>query len=652
MLQTLRDKTSGWMATVILGILIVPFALVGVQEYFTRVREQPVATVRMAPGWWPSAPAWWPARMLWDDVQISQAEFRERLEQERQTRRREEGQRFDARAFDSIENKRRLLERMVDERVQQLWAEQHAVAVGNGMVRQTIAQIPAFQVNGRFDLQRYRLALSTMQPPRSEREFEELVRSDLQRTVVARAVGTSNFVTEGEFTRLVALMGERRDVSVLELAAPALDATPVTDAELQAWYRAHPQDFRAPETVTLEYVELNAATMPAPRIDEAQLRAQYERERSRFAVQEQRLASHILVEVPKDAPAAAVQAARAEAAKLAAQARAGGDFAALARASSDDPGSKSAGGDLGWVGRGMMAGPFEDTLFSMQAGQVSEPVRTEFGWHVIQLRQVQAGQQQSFEQAREALAAELMESERERAFNALSTRVVDAVLKNPSSLAPAAREAGLQVQRTGPIARGQGQGVIAAPAVQRVAFSESAIEDGMVSDPIEIAPNHSVLVRVAAHSPARTLPLAQVRERVAQAVRADRARKAQEQRAKALVARVQPGASLAQVAAAEGLPAPRNLTGVPRGAPVLGDGVAEAFFSAYPGKAGSRVLEDGRAIVFVVDRVQPGTLADLPPPQREAFEQQMADLRGLGDVESLVKAMRRGMKVEIDETNL
>lgn len=652
MLQTLRDKTSGWMATVILGILIVPFALVGVQEYFTQVREKPVATVRTPPSWWPSAPGWWPVRSLWEHVEVTQAEFRERLEQERQVQRREQGEAFDARAFDSIDNKRKLLERMIDERVQELWAQQHGVAVGDAMVRNAIAQVPGFQVNGRFDLQRYRLALSTMQPPRSERQFEELIREDLRRGLVPRAVGTSNFVGENEFARVVAMMGERRDVTVLELPAPAQDAAPIAEADLQAWYRANPNDFRAPETVTLEYVELNAATMPAPQVDEAALRERFERERTRFAGQDQRLASHILVEVAKDAPAAAVQAARTEAARLAAQARAGGDFAALARANSDDPGSKAGGGDLGWVSRGMMTGPFEDALFAMQAGQISEPVRTDFGWHVIQVREVQSGQQQSFEQAREALAAEAAESERERAFNALSTRVVDAVLKNPSSLAPAAREAGLQVQRTGPIARGQGSGVIASPAVQRVAFSEDAIQDGTASDPIEVGPNHSVLVRVAAHAPARALPFAQVRTQLEQAVRADRARKAQERRASAIAARVGPASTLAQVAAAESLPAPRALTGVPRGAPVVAEGVSEAFFATAAGKAGSRVLPDGRAIVYVVNRVQPGTLADLPPEQRGPFKQQIAELRGLSDAESLAGAMRRGMTIDIDETNL
>lgn len=651
MLQTLRDKTSGWFATVILGLLIVPFAFVGMQEYVTQTREQPVASVRTPPSWWPSAPTWWPVRALWDQVEVTQAEFRERFEQERQAQRQQQGEAFDARAFDSIDNKRRVLERMIDQRVQQLWSQQQGLAVGDAMVRQTIMQIPAFQVNGRFDLQRYRLALSTMQPPRTERQFEELVREDLRGSVVSRAVGTSNFVTDRELTRLVALMGERRDVGVLEVPAPAPDTGPVSAAEIDAWYRAHPNDYRTPETVTLEYVELNAATLPPPQVDEAMLRERYERERARFSAQDQRLASHILVEVPENAPAAAVEAARAEAASLSSQARAGGDFASLARSNSDDPGSKATGGDLGWVSRGTMPAPFETALFAMQAGQVSEPVRTEFGFHVIQVREVQSGQQQTFEQARGALAAEVMESERERAFNALSTRVVDAVLKNPSSLAPAAREAGLQVQRTAPIARGQGAGVIAAPAIQRAAFSESAIQDGMVSDPIEVAPNHSVLIRVAAHSPARTLPLAQVRDRVVQAVRADRARKAQEARVNALAGRVSAASTLVQVAAAEQLPAPRSLTGVPRGAPIFGEGVADALFAAPVGKAGARVLEDGRAVVFVVERIQPGTMADLPPEQRGAFEQQIADLRGFTDMQSMVKAMRRGMSIEIDEAN-
>lgn len=656
MLQTLRDKTSGWMATVILGLLIIPFAFVGVQDYFQQSNSQAAATIRTPPAWWQSAPSWWPASVFWDEIEVTQAEFRERLEQERQQARAQQGEGFDARAFDSADNKRRILESLIDERVQQLWAQQRGLAVSDEMVRKAIMDIPAFQVDGRFDLQRYRLALASMQPARSERQFEELVRRGLEQSLVTTAVGGSNFVTPGELKRIIALLGERRDVTLLELPAPPADTAPVTAAEIDASYRANQSAYRAPETVTLEYVEMDAASMPAPAVDEAALRQRYEEEKSRFTAQEQRLASHILVEVPKDAPAAAVETARKEAAALASKARAGGDFEALARASSNDPGSAAAGGDLGWVGRGMMTGPFEQALFGMQAGQVSEPVRTDFGWHVIKLREVQAGQQQPFEQVREALAAEYLETERERAFNELSSRVVDAALKNPSSLGPAARAAGLPVRTAGPIARGQGTGIVTNPAVQRMAFSESAIQDGTISDPIEVGPNRSVILRVTGHTPARQRPLAEVRDQVAAAVRTERVRKAVEQRAKAIVARVQGGQPIDQVAAAEGLAAPRPVTGVPRGGAIAGEGVSEAIF-ATPVTQGQRpvsfeVLDDGRAVVFAVDRVVPGTMEELPAEQRESFKAQIASLRGYADVQAMLKEMRRGMRIEVREDAL
>ena len=181
--------------------------------------------------------------------------------------------------------------------------------------------------------------------------------------------------------------------------------------------------------------------------------------------------------------------------------RAGADFAALARASSDDAGSKATGGDLGWVGKGLMVGPFEDALFAMKPGEISAPVKSDFGWHVIQLRELKAGAQETFEEAREALASEQADADRDRAFNDISSRLVDLVYKNPSSLAPAARALNLPVQQLGPFARQGARALPRNPAVQRAAFSDALIQDGTVSDPIEIGENHSVLIRVTAHAP-------------------------------------------------------------------------------------------------------------------------------------------------------
>jgi len=362
--------------------------------------------------------------------------------------------------------------------------------------------------------------------------------------------------------------------------------------------------------------------------------------------------------VEDGADEAAWQAAKAEAAKLAAQARAeGADFAALATAHSDDVGSKAAGGDLGWIGKDMMPGPFSEALFSMQPGEVSDPVRSDFGWHVISLREVDAGAQESFEDVRESLARTQADADRERAFNEKSSAVVDAVLQNPGALAPAAAAAGVEVQKLGPFTRAASEGLAANPAIRRAAFSEALIQDGTVSDPIEVAPGRNVWIRVAGHTPERAQPLAKVRNQVADAVRADRARRAAAERADALLAQLRGGQTLAGLASAEELPAPQTVPGVPRGAPLIDPAVSEAIFAAkVPAEgeatAGRQVLDDGSTVLFTVDKVVPGNTADLPAAQREMLQQQLAQVAGADDAQALVSALRRGMKIEVVEKNL
>ncbi|HEY5805005.1 MAG TPA: peptidyl-prolyl cis-trans isomerase [Lysobacter sp.] len=659
MLQKLRDKTSGWIATVILGLLIVPFAFVGIEQYLGQRTDNSVAKIDMPPSWWSSAPSFWPVSVFWQHESIGVDEFRRSFEQARQQQRAQQGEAFDARAFESIDNKRAILDTLIDARVQQLSAQRDGVVVSDALVRKAIQEVPGFQVDGKFDYARYKLALASQVPAQTERQFEQTVRQSLQQSLMAYSVANSNFVTAAELDRLLRLMGEQRDVSVLPLPAPAADTGAVSAAEIQKWYDGHAAQFRAAESVTIEYVEINSATLPAPApADEAALRQRYEQEKNRFVEPEQRLASHILVRVPEGADAAAQKAAEQKAVQLAAQARAAGaDFAALARASSDDTGSQAAGGDLGWVSKGMMVGPFENALFAMKAGEISAPVKSEFGWHVIQLRELKTGAQVSFEQVRDALAREQAEADRERAASEFSSRMVDLTLKNPSSLAPAAREMNLPLQKAGPFSRTNAQGVIANPAVLRAAFSDNLIQDGTISDPIEIAPGHSVLIRVTAHAPERALPLAQVRDQVIAAVRTDRAAQAARKDAEALVARLKNGETLEAIAASRQLPPPQVLAGVPRGAPVPEPGVADSIFAVAAPAAGKvspgkSQLADGRIVLFAVSKVTPGDLTTIPAPQREMLQQQIARIGGNDDMRALVSQLRKRVSVTVVERNL
>ncbi len=658
MLQTLRDKTSGWIATVILGLLVVPFAFFGMEQYLFQRNDTFAAKIEAPPKWWPAAPAVWPVTMLWQHDEIGADEFRTAFERERSQRRQQQGEQFDARAFETVDSKRKVLETMIDQHVLTLTASHAGIAVSDALVRETIEGIPAFQANGKFDPQRYQLALASQVPARSPRQFEQDVRQSLEQSLIPTEVAQSAFATPSELQRVLRLLGEKRDVSYAILPPPAPDATPVTAAEIQRWYDSHVADYRAPETVSLEYIEVDGKSLPAPAAgDETALHQRYEQEKARFIEPDQRLASHILVKVDAGASVAMQKAAEAKAAQLAEQARQpGADFAALARANSDDTGSKAAGGDLGWVAKDVMTKPFEDALFAMQAGEIRGPVKTTFGWHVIQLREIKVGKQVAFEQAREQLAREQADADRDHAFNDVTGKLVDQVNKNPTTLTPAARLVGLPVLQAGPIARGQGSGIMASPKVQHVAFSESMIEDGTVSDPIELGPSHSVLIRVAQHAQAHQLPLAQVSQRVIAEIRGDRAIKAASAAADKLIAEVRAGRNLKELAAARNLAA-SDMPGLPRGTPVPDAAVAEAMFKVpapVPGKVspGKALMADGRVVVFAVSKITPGNPSEATAQQKTSMQQQLAQMAGGDDVESLVRTLRKRMKVTVAEDRL
>ena len=658
MLQTLREKMSGWIAIVIVALLAIPFAFFGMEQYLFQSNANYAAKVESPPSWWRTAPDWWLVRKLaWKSAEVSPEDFRRAFESERQRRREAEGERFDARGFESPESKREVLEALVDQKVLQLAAARDGMVVGDDAVREAIQEIPGFLVDGKFDTQRYQLALQAQ--GWSPQGFQELVREGLQQALLRDQVAQSAFITSTESTRMMRLLSETRDVSFALLPAPTPDTGAVTAKEIQDWFNAHRSELRAPERVTLEYVDIDGNTLPAPAApDDATLQRRYEQEKARFVEPEQRLVSHILVPVAAGADTAAEKAGEDKARQIATQARAvGADFAALAKANPGDPGSAANGGDLGWIRRdGSMVKPFEDAVFAAQAGTVSDPVKSEFGWHVIQLREVKAGQQVPFENVREALVQEQVQADRERAFNDVVSGVIDEVNKNPTELAAAAKRANLAVQTAGPIARGEGAGVVADPAFQRAAFAEGLMQDGTVSDPIEIAPNRNVLIRVSRHEPARELTVGESRDRIIAAIRQERAGKRVEADAAAIVEQVVKGESLQAIAAARSLVA-QDVPGLPRGAPVPDRAASEAYFAAPvpaagKGSPGKVQLADGSVLVFNVTKVTPGNPEDASDEERDMLKQQLGALAGREDADTLLRTLRQQMKVSVVESKL
>ena len=655
MLQTLRDKTSGWIATVILGLLIIPFAFFGMESYLSQKVDTYAARITQAPSWWPSAPQAWPVSYLWKTHDIEAQDYRQRLETLRMRQRDEQGDKFDGKAFESAENKRQVLDDMIDEQLMRLAAESDGIVISDAEIRKEIEQIPDFQVDGKFDADRYQLLLASQNPPQSPRTFEQKVRDGLQYGLIPSRLARSGFVTDVELDRLMRLLGERRDVSFVVMPPAPVDNAPVTPAQIQAWYAAHAREYRTPETVRLEYVEVDASTLPVPLADEAALRKLYDEQAAKYSTAEQRSVSHILVQVAADASDADKKAAEARAKKIAEQARApGADFAALARANSDDAGSKAAGGSLGWLTKGGMPGPFDEAAFAMRAGEVRGPVKTDFGWHVIKVDELRGGTRQPFEAVRAQLEQELVEGGRERAFNELSGKLVDAIYKNPNSLEPAAKSLGLAVQTTPAFSRNGGPDIAGDAKVLRAAFSETLLRDGTASDPIELSPTRTVLIRVIEHKPEAALPLSQVGNAVVMAIRADRQRKAAEAAADALV----------KAAKASGLPAAATAATLPlgeandvrRGSPVPSREAVDAFFRVPRPQDNlipvGKTEADGQFIVFAIRAVRDGDIGQVTAAERDQVRQQLSQASGLQAQKAFVRATRAKYQIKVAEDRL
>ena len=515
MLKVLRGKKSSLLIKIVLVVITIGFSFWGIESYlFTRV-DSSVATV--------------------NGTEISQDQFRQRFDENRQRMMQMMGGAVDASYFERPEIKRQVLDQLINEQLLLDANKKLGISVTNERIRQEILAIPAFQKDGKFDPDTYKALLQAQNM--TPLSFDDRVRQSLSVRELPDQVGSTVLITDAALDTYLRLHDQRRDFRYIKLDKPTADESPVTDDEVQAYFKDHAQEFVTPERVALEYVELDAGKLDvATSADDATLKDRYEKEKSRFVSPEQRLASHILIKVPgKGSPEDQKQAlAKAEA--IAKDVKSGKDFATVAKQDSADLGSKNQGGDLGWLEKGTTDEAFEGALFAMKKGDISDPVLTSEGYHVIQLRDVRPGTTRSFEDVKPELNKEYATTERERVYTEKAGRLTDLTYQDPSSLDSAAKELGLAVQKTDLFARTGGTGIAANPNVSKVAFSDTVLVQNNNSDPIELAPNHIVVVRIAEHKPATPKPIDEVRDQVRAKVLAERAAKKAKTRADELFA--------------------------------------------------------------------------------------------------------------------
>jgi peptidyl-prolyl cis-trans isomerase D len=431
----------------------------------------------------------------------------------------------DVKLFDTPEAKYSTLERMVRDRLLQVAASKLRLGASDGRLAAELQQNPTIaalrRADGTLDMERYRQLLATQ--GMSPESFEAQVRGDLASRQVMSGVGVTSFSAATLADVTLNAFYEQRQVQVARFGpADFVSQINPSDADLEAYYKANAEKFQSLERADIEYVVLNlAAVQKDIVVPEAELKTYYEQNSARLAGLEERRASHILINVDKAAPAAERDAARAKAQALLAEVqKAPAQFAELARKNSQDTGSAAKGGDLDFFGRGAMVKAFEDAAFALKKGETSGVVETEFGFHIIRLTDIKQPEQKSFESQRAKLEQEVRAQLAQRKFAEAAEQFTNIVYEQSDSLKPVAERLKLEVQHATNLGRDVVAGNTAAnnPKLLAAVFSPDSIEKKRNTEAVELAPNVLAAARITSYSPARTLPLDEVKARVREQV--------------------------------------------------------------------------------------------------------------------------------------
>ena len=502
----------------VMFLLIIPsFVLFGIDGYNrSREKSESVASV--------------------GSYDISQGEW-DAMHKSESDRLRAASPKLDPKLLDSAEARYATLERLVRDQVLAQAADKFKLTTSDARLARDLQEDPSIASlrgpDGKLDMERYRqLAANQGLTPEG---FEARVRRDLSMRQVAAGISDTGFSAAGVADVSLNAFFEKREVQIAHFAISdyASKVNPA-EVELEAFYKANQSLFQAPEQASVEYISLDLESVKKSiAINEADLKSYYEQNVARLSGKEERRARHILISAAKDAPAAERQKAKAHAQELLQMVRkAPESFAEVAKKNSQDTGSAANGGDLDFFARGAMVKPFEDAVFAMKKGDISEVVESDFGYHIIQLVDVKTPVQRSFQDLRAGIEADLKTQQAQAKFAEIAEVFTNGVYEQSDSLKPVADKLKLDIKTATNVTRKPTAGVTSVLANAKflaTIFGPDSIEKKHNTEALETAPNQLTAGRVTHYTPARTLPLADVhslvRERVVAAHAAELARK-------------------------------------------------------------------------------------------------------------------------------
>lgn len=484
---------------IFLFLLIIPsFVLFGVDRYQGSGNEEKVA------------------RVDGNSITRSEWDIQHRNEVDRI---RQQSPNVDPTLLDSDAMRYATLERLVRDRVLAAAAAKSNMTVSEERLTRIFAQdagLAAFRTpDGKFDRETFQRVTG-----RTPEQYEASMRADLATQQVLLGISGTAFTPPALAAATINAFYDSREIQVARFTPESFASkVAISDTDIETYYKDHTAQFQAPEQASIEYLVLDLeAAKKNVSVNEADLKTYYEQNKARFGTKEERRASHILITAPASASAADREKAKAKAEQLLAEVKkAPATFADVARKNSQDPGSAEKGGDLDFVTRGAMVKPFDDAMFALKKGDISDVVETEFGYHIIRLTDIKPAVVPPFEQVRATIESDVRAQQATQEFAKAAEAFTDAVYQQPDSLKPAAEKLKLTIQTATNVARTPAPGATGALASRNflsALFAPDSLERKQNTEAIEVGSNQLASGRVTQYSPARPIPLAEVKDKI------------------------------------------------------------------------------------------------------------------------------------------
>jgi len=620
MLTKIREKSQGALAGVILTLICVPFALWGINNYLDTGKEASVASV--------------------GDRDFYQRDVNKAYEQYSQNL---QGVKIDEQAL-----KTQALQKLIKDEVLLQYVHAEGLVITDDEARDFIKSLPYFQVDGKFSDTQYKTLLTSQHI--SSSEFVNRIKNALTMEQFQHSIVDSSFASQYDVEAFFKIQNQQRDVDYVTVPVQVSAEKP-TDEEISAYYEQHQGLYQMPEQMSVEYVELILEDIVKKVVvSDDKLKAYYDDQKELFTNPERRKISHILF-VINDKVTEKEALEKATKAKNQLQSK---DFSVLAAEISDDKLTAKKGGDLGLFNVGVMEKAFEDTASTLKLGEVSNPVRSAFGYHLIKVTELLAGGVKPFESVKSDVIQAYQKAQAENAFFEAGEKLTEMSFEHPDSLQTVAMNLGVAVKKSSLFTKDNGEGIAAEVKIRSAAFSEEVLQ-GNNSAPVELGAGRLVVVRLLEHKAATKRALSEVKQNVMLQLTIQKAQLKTDEKVQKITEKLRSGASI-QLIASENNLSVKAEKGLVREKNKLPESLSDAIFKAAKPLVGKPtifniVLPTGESLVVSLSKVTAGTMSDNDKKQFELAKKNIANAFGQTEFNQTLTSLQHKADVTVNTKN-